>query len=857
MGMCDWKSGTVVTRRLAVMIFLATVLRGAPSASVLGLEPGNLRLSNDDVGVILWGPDTAPTLSVGKSDVWDRRNPKPPQPILTLARMMEMARADGFRGLGSYYTVYGSYDFPCPKPVGQLILKLPFMESGGKLTVDRNRHDELALKASNGPKTLELRIFVSALRNLIVIEARSQGLAASDVAVRLYRHRDTIEPGGELNPTIGGKVSPKDFEPLGMPRAGGAAESFWIAQDFPPDPTFPHGFTSALAARVIGAPAKLTVDTGTPGLGTPMVAEREGRIDHGTYKRYTPINRAAGSATTATLSPHDGAFQIVAAAVTTQDDADPLGRAARDLAEAARLGTAALRKEHEAQLDAYERRPRARAWSADGKVNISETWGGTLYRVRPNGYYGDVALCSVVSTKFCFQDSSIWHGDFHFNEIHPNRAMILRQFDALDSYFRMIRTMLPMAQANAQEVYGCRGAMYPLVHYPLKSDTVVHTHVTWEQSMEITALLARPFWLRYLYTADARFLRELAWPVLREGARFYADFLKPASDGLYHVFPTVSPEHRGMTKDLRFNRDSQSGITLIRYHLRASARASALLGLEKREAARWREIADRMPDYPTIETPAGRIFTDVEGGNPIEYNIPVPLSAVFWGDDIGLDSPPAQLELARRTLREINVWLPHRFYLNGVRARLGVPASGDTLDVEHFLQSHTGVLRVFPAVPAGFEGGFENFGAQGAFVVSAKHTAGGVEFVKITSLAGNPCAVANPWPGREVLVEDAATGKRVAAQETDGRICFKTKPGNTYRLLLPALPHARNTMTNSAPPAAPRPAVTSPPLLSTIMRTMCRPSPRRWLFELTSRSKTCDSRSGAMPGPSSQTRIEM
>lgn len=778
----DGNLHSAIARALLAVLLLGTGLSAAPPTSVLGLEPGALRLSNDDVGIILWGPDSAPTLSVGKSDIWDRRNPKPPQPVLTLARIMEMARAEKFRSLGSYYTVYGSYDFPCPKPAGQLILKLPFMEPGGKLTVDRSRKYELALRAANGAKALDLRVYVSAVRNLIVMEVHSRGLAAGDVAVRLYRHRDTILPGDALNPTIGGKVSPKDFEQLAMPRAGGTAENFWIAQDFPPDPTFPQGFTSTLATRVIGARAEVTIDTDKAGLGTPLVAEREGRIDHGTYKRYTPINRATGAAATATLRPPDGDFQIFATVATSQDEADPLARAARNLDDAQRLGMAALRKEHEAQLEAYARRPRARAWSADGKVNVDETWGGTPYRVRPAGYYGDVALCSVDSTKFCFQDSSIWHADFHFNEIHPNRHMILRQYDALDSYFGMIRTMLPMARANAREVYGCRGAMYPLAHYPLKSDTVIHTHAVWEQSMEITALLARPFWLRYLYTSDDRFLRESAWPVLREGARFYADFLKLSPDGLYHVFPTVSPEHRGITKDLRFNRDSQSAITLIRYHLRAAAQAAELLGLEKREAARWREIAGRMPDYPTVETPAGRIFTDVEGGQPIQFNIPVPLAAVFWGDDIGLDSPPAQLELARRTLREINVWLPHRFYLNGVRARLGVPAPGDVLDLEHFLQSYTGVLRVFPALPAGFEGGFENLGAQGAFIVSAKRTAGGVEFVKIASLAGNPCTVANPWPGRSFTVEDTASGKRIAAKIADGRIQFKTRRGRTYRL---------------------------------------------------------------------------
>jgi hypothetical protein len=102
--------------------------------------------------------------------------------------------------------------------------------------------------------------------------------------------------------------------------------------------------------------------------------------------------------------------------------------------------------------------------------------------------------------------------------------------------------------------------------------------------------------------------------------------------------------------------------------------------------------------------------------------------------------------------------------------------------VEHFLQSYTGVLRVFPAVPANFDGGFENLGAQGAFVVSAKRSQGRVESVSVRSLAGNLCTMTNPWRGRGVWVEDAATGKRIAAQETDGRIRFKTEREHAYRV---------------------------------------------------------------------------
>lgn len=771
-------------RVLRVLLGVATVLGAWPAAAetALGLEPGARRLSNDDIGVIVWGPNDAPTLSVGKSDVWDRRLPPSEKPVLTLGQIMEGART-GDKAIvngAAWYTAYNHYDFPCPKPAGQIVIRLPFVGPDGTMEV-REGPREVVLTAASGAKRIELRAFVSAVRNLIVVRGSATGLEAGDVAVRLWRHRDTILPGGELHPTLGGGRSPADFEQLAPPRSGAGDGVFWIAQDFPGEGTFPGGFTSVLAGAVAGAEADCEAVEGVAGLGTPMTAEKEGRLSHGVFKRYTPINESPGAAVTATLRAVPATFTLYATAATTQDASEPLGFARDALREAASAGAEALWAEHCGQLDAYEARPRAKASSADGRLSVDVAWGGVPYRVRPDGYYGDIALCSVDSTKFCYQDSGMWHADFHFNEVEATRACMLRQFDQLDAYFAMIGKLLPMAQANAREVYGCSGAMYPLVHYPLKADSVIHTHMTWEQSMEITALLVKPFWLRYLYTGDLEFLRERAWPVLREGARFYADFLKRGEDGLYHVFPTVSPEHRGITPNLEFNRDSQSGITLIRYHLRAAARAAAILGQGAEEALRWQEIAEHMPPYPTVETPDGTVFIDVAGAQPIEYNIAVPLTSVFWGDDIGLDSPAEPLELARRTLATIRVWEPHRGYLRTVRKRLGVYEAGDGLDLENVLQSYTGVIRVFPCVPADFAGAFENLGAQGAFVVAAKRGAEGVESVTIQSLAGNPCAVANPWPGKSASVVCVETGEVVSA-ETGDVVRFLTEAGRSYTL---------------------------------------------------------------------------
>ena len=768
---------------ITLLGFVAQARGDEPTQSALGLEPGAHRLCNDDVGVILWGPDSTPTLSIGKSDVWDRRLPPTEKPVLTLAEMVRMARVGDPAILNgaAYYTGYNSYDFPCPKPVGQLIVQLAFLEPAGDLSFERG-DGETILTATNGEKRLYLRVFVSSVRNLIVVRGQGRALEPGDVAIRLWRHRDTIEPGGDLHPTISGDKSPDDFERLPAPRAGFAEDCFWVLQDFPAEKTFPDGFRCVLACRLTGSGARYAVVESERGLGTPMIAEKEGRLSHGLYKRFTPINDAPGTAVTALPSRLEGEFDVLATVVTTQDNPSPVTRAGQVLQEAVSLGADFLWAEHTKQQTDYADRPHARAWSADGSISIDMPWGGVPYRVRPAGYYGDVPLCSVDSTKFCFQDSGMWHADFHFNEVEATGLCVQRQFDTLEPYFAMIHSMLPMAQANAREVYDRPGAMYPLVHYPLKAETVIHTHVTWEQSMEITALLARPFWLRFLYTWDMEFLRVKAYPVLREGARFYAEYLTLEEDGLYHVFPTVSPEHRGITRDLAFNKDSQSGITLIRYHLRAASQAASVLGLDNDEAEFWRTIAERMPPYPTVDSPEGPIFIDVAGAQPIEYNIAVPLTAVFWGDDIGLDSPPGQIELAKRTLEAIDVWKPHQGYLKTVRRRLGIYTSADGIGLENLLQSHTGVIRVFPAVPADFEGGFENLGAQGPFVVSAVRDRDGARSVRVCSLAGNPCALANPWPGMDPKVVCVETGEEIPASRDAGLLRFDTRPEQTYTI---------------------------------------------------------------------------
>ena len=58
------------------------------------------------------------------------------------------------------------------------------------------------------------------------------------------------------------------------------------------------------------------------------------------------------------------------------------------------------------------------------------------------------------------------------------------------------------------------------------------------------------------------------------------------------------------------------------------------------------------------------------------------------------------------------------------------------------LQSWGGKLRVFPAVPdAWADVAYQNWRAEGAFLVTASRRAGRTEFAAVRSLAGEPCVV--------------------------------------------------------------------------------------------------------------------
>jgi alpha-L-fucosidase 2 len=218
--------------------------------------------------------------------------------------------------------------------------------------------------------------------------------------------------------------------------------------------------------------------------------------------------------------------------------------------------------------------------------------------------------------------------------------------------------------------------------------------------------------------------------------------------------------------------------------------------------AKWQHIIDHISAFPTEDRNGKTIFRASETGGAARGG--GGMRAVWPTGEIGLGSDPKLLQIARnsadqgpnnnhpltapslarigydpakllemmRTGAEKNAY-PNGyifFYGGGVETASTVPGAIN----EMLLQSHEGVLRLFPVWPKDRDARFDQLRAYGAFLVSSDFTHGQVGALTIESEKGRQCTLQNPWPGKSLVL---ARNGRVAETLTGERVTFQTSPG--------------------------------------------------------------------------------
>jgi alpha-L-fucosidase 2 len=171
------------------------------------------------------------------------------------------------------------------------------------------------------------------------------------------------------------------------------------------------------------------------------------------------------------------------------------------------------------------------------------------------------------------------------------------------------------------------------------------------------AWLANQMWDHYAFSGDTSFLRDTAYPAMKEAAQFALDTLVPAPAGSRFAGrlvtnPSTSPENRYLLDGapVHLTYGATMDVQLVQELFDNCVRAAAALGVDRDFAAEVQAAATRLP--PLQVGARGQLQEWIEDYAEVEpeHRHVSHLYALFPGHGISLEKTPALAGAARRSL---------------------------------------------------------------------------------------------------------------------------------------------------------------------------------------------------------------
>ena len=761
---------------------------------VLSPDDG-LMLGNGGFSCSVFQTADAITFRFGRNDVWDRRidyaaNPPPPTHREFVRGVLDEgwtcrswtaqdAKAtkgtkDGKRFLEICQGVppaMKGHPYPCAKPLGEMRLHVPIDLPG----LPRWRQ---TLHVEDG------RLSVAAMwSNGVGIDVEAVISPDDDVfAVRwnVKGWQDAVAPGsGEHRrpPVWCEIVRMADTAGLPPPKAFHVdGRRVAVEQDFPAEATFPKGFKARLEFNVPSAALgemKRIEEEGFPGVGARWISR--------------DWERTSGEAFVTARTTLDRSF-----------DAPPRPSYADCAAAAMRAARSFWAKV---------------SVSLPGDAFLEDLWY-SVGHARRCVLGGRAKMPPGLFMPSTLNDRPIWHGDWHSNYNYQSMfwgCLTADRLDEMRSYFDGARFFFRTGRIIASRYYGMRGSVVPLQGFPVEAVDDYAGAVPLGRMVYQTGWLATAYRLYYRFTLDRKWLEDEGYPVLKDVALFYMDFLKKApspdlppelDDGRYHAFPSIEEETRITgVKDVL---DRTEVLAFVRHALWAAIDAAQTLGVDGPLREQWRERLENLVDAPQGLSP---YESHCLYGNPPEFGY----AAKPYAPPQEWKGRPRRATSRNNfghsirsrivALRE-NRFVPGRDFQeyrdalerwrrpNGTLRAMAAANWGrygwtETLSAmapmqEMMLQSWDGAINIFPWWPKEKDASFTGFRAQGAFLVSASMVGGKVVSAKVVSEKGGICAMHGRW---KVRAADGTAVPTFSGGAGFERLqCFKTVPGGEYVL---------------------------------------------------------------------------
>jgi alpha-L-fucosidase 2 len=305
--------------------------------------------------------------------------------------------------------------------------------------------------------------------------------------------------------------------------------------------------------------------------------------------------------------------------------------------------------------------------------------------------------------------------------------------------------------------------------------------------------LAQHFYLHWVYTKDKDFLSEKAYPWLSDVALYLEEISVKDEFGMRKLPISSSPEIHNNSINAWFPQTTNFDLAFILWTFEKAAELADELG-KKEEALKWRNILQEWPTlavddqgslafapgHPYIES--HRHFSHLVGWHPLgildwsksEKDQKIIQETLKTLEKVGPDywcgysyswfgnlyARAFMGDKAAETLRIFaeNFCLPNSFHVNGEQHNKGYSKfkyRPFTLEgnfafaaavQEMLIQSHSGTIRIFPALPSDWKDvEFNTLRTEGAFLVSARQKDSRVQKVEIISENGGTCKLKNPF----------------------------------------------------------------------------------------------------------------
>lgn len=798
-----------------------------------------LMLGNGDISVSFYQQPGLLVWRFGKGDVWDRRvdyhlDPKPAH-IQELERGIRDERwccgpyggkVEALNGTDTPERMkeicqgcppsYIQRPYPCPKPLGELALHFPPDLQDMKIKQTLIIEDAL-LQVScswSNEVILDIKAFIAPNNNILAVNWKLTGWNDQSKAgesylppfwFALYRHADPLV--GEFGEEYQLRYNPvfeafpaAEAKPLEKPFLAELSNgTFHIQQNFYPEATFPGGFRYGM----------LPVST--------MLQ----------VKRLREDGKIAGLR----LLPDCGstAGDLYVAVESAGSDKELREKLRRNLS----LNISELSESNRKESEIFWKRSTLE--TDDGLAE--KLWYENLYARRCA--YRRGKLPPGLFFPSTVADYSLWHGDFHMNYNFQQPFLGdygANHFEIGDSYFDAMTHILQMGKLIAEKYYDSRGTFIQLSAFPVTAQDDILGTAPMGRMAYMTGWAGHQYYWRYRYYMDKEWLRETGYPVLKELATFYTDFLSKGEDGFYHAFPSNQGED-GFTGDPAAYTDSPQVMLHLRFALFAALDAAKTLDADHDLQKLWEDRIEHLAEIRPVTTAVREAVDNwdeiVEAQTCAVRNSQlVPWSEITEGrgnlfppEFLGFDgnirsrdknlSPEyadpdfcvsrwyaGKMPLYWMTELRNRVFLPERdwqYVLNILKkwrtpngllcamaaSMYGYPgafteATGIIAPLQEcLLDSWDEAVRIFPATPQAWgDVSFSDFRAEGAFLVSAVRKTGKTTYVKITAERGGNLCLLNPFPNAKCEIK----GLELTLHDN----CWRGKfaPGQSMEMIL-------------------------------------------------------------------------